>query len=95
MSHVSHIPLRPASSRRLLGPAVALFVVAVVVVLALSATGGQGPVPDGSAQAGACATQYQNPAARPSGTCTAAARPPGGRASADTHGPGAEPCPGV
>jgi hypothetical protein len=50
MSPVAELPLRPPSSRRLLGPAVALFVAAAVgVVLALLATGGPEPLPDRSA----------------------------------------------
>jgi hypothetical protein len=66
MSQVAELPLRHASSRRLLGPAVALFVAAaVVVVLSLLATGGPEPVADRSAQTGASATQYQHPRGAP------------------------------
>jgi hypothetical protein len=66
MSRVAEFPLRPASSRRLLGPAVALFVAAaVVVVLSLLATSGPERVPDRSAQAGASPAQYQHPRGAP------------------------------
>jgi hypothetical protein len=62
MSHVSEFPLRPASSRRLLAPAVALFfAAAVVVVLSLLATNGPEPVLNRSAQGGACAAPYPHP----------------------------------
>jgi hypothetical protein len=62
MSRVVELPLRPAPSRRLLGPLVALFVAAAVVVVLLLAAAESAP--ERSSQAGS-SVQYQHPRAAP------------------------------
>jgi hypothetical protein len=53
MSRVVELPLRPAPSRRLLGPLVALFLAAAVVVVLLLATAGSEPLPNRATESGA------------------------------------------